>query len=138
KNVFLRAREQCKRSSTCLSAQTHFPRNHEKAGCDGRKPPRVEPRRYAEHKSTNPLGGPGHKISNVTRDLCGEASRIELKVLHQRGETLNDVHWSLAPRVRSHALIPAQLGVRHSSHRSTLWLLDIRDDHVDDHVALPG
>src|SRR6516225_11366941 len=97
KNVFLRARKLCKRSSTGLGAQTHFPRDHEEAGRDVRKRPRVDPRRYAKHESGDPLGGLGRKIGNVARDLCGEACCVELKVPHQRGETLNGVHSSLSP-----------------------------------------
>ena len=94
KHVFLRARKLCERVSTRLCAQTRFPRDYEEARRDMGKRPSVEPRRYAEHKSGDPLGELCRKIGNVARDLCGEACCVELKVLHQRGETLNDLHSS--------------------------------------------
>jgi hypothetical protein len=94
KNVFLRARKLRERVSTRLSAQTRFPRDYEKARRDVGKRPSVEPRRYAEDKSGDPLGELCRKVSNVARDLCGEACCFELKMLHQRGETLNDLHSS--------------------------------------------
>src|SRR5215470_7098207 len=70
KNVYLRARKPCERASTRLGAQTRFPSDYEQARRDVRKRPRVEPRRYAEHKSGDPLGELCCQISNVARDLC--------------------------------------------------------------------
>ena len=72
KNVLLRASKLCNRASTRLGA-TRFPRDYEEARRDLRKRPRVEPRRCAEHKSGDPLGELRRKISNVARNLCGEA-----------------------------------------------------------------
>ena len=71
--MFLRARKLCERVSTRLGAQTRFPRDYEEARSDVGKRPSVESRRYAEHKSGDPLGELCRKISNVARDLCGEA-----------------------------------------------------------------
>src|SRR5215831_7675881 len=95
KNVYLRARKLCGCASTRLGAQTRFPSDHEEARRDVRKRPRVEPCRYAKHNAGDSLGELRRKISNVAQDLCGEACCVELKVLHQRGETLNCLHSSL-------------------------------------------
>src|SRR5262245_11304867 len=113
-NVFLRARKLCEHISTRLGAQTRFPRDYEEARRDVDKRPSVEPRRYAEHKSGDPLGELCRKISNVARDLCGEACCFELKVLHQRGEALNDLHSSsLAPSHLNGDTLSWRFGIGH-------------------------
>jgi hypothetical protein len=107
KNVFLRARKLYERASARLGAQTRFPRDYKEARRDVDKRPSVEPRRCGEHKSGDPLGELCRKFSNVARDLCGEACCFELKVLHQRGETLNDLHSSFTRTFRPSASTPA-------------------------------